>query len=251
MVKELSHLLLTNLLRMYLELKLPSQPPPAGSLLLIAPHPDDEVFGAGGLLLAALEARHEVHILFLTNGEKSCVHRDESRIQIERSKLIDTVRMALGIPAANIHRFHLPDGSVPHIGEPGFFGAVENLISLIDGIQPAHVLATHNMDYWPYDHVACAEMALAASRDSSHKPRIFLYWVWAWYNLRPWRLCLKKHPRLMKIDISKWAAAKRRLVDLYERPRAPSGQPWGGRLPWAMRQTARFKFEVLEEINAN
>ena len=40
-----------------------------GPLLLIAPHPDDETLGAGGLLSAAVRAGQEVWVVFVTSGD--------------------------------------------------------------------------------------------------------------------------------------------------------------------------------------
>ncbi len=249
MLKEIWHVTKAIYLLLYLVVKLPSQAPPTGKLLLIAPHPDDEIIGAGGLLLAAVETRNEIHIIYLTDGEKTGAHDDEMRIKIERIKQTETVRLSLGVPADNIHRLHLTDGSVSHKNNPGFSEATEKLICLIDEIRPTLLLATHHLDYWPIDHVACSDLAITALNNSNHKPRLFLYWVWAWYNINPWRLLLKNYPNLIRVDILKWTGAKSRLLDIYMKPRAPSGVPWCGKLPWTIYLITRFKYEILEEIN--
>jgi N-acetylglucosamine malate deacetylase 1 len=44
--------------------------PGAGPVLLVAPHPDDEVLGAGGTLRKHVEAGDEVHVLFVTDGRR-------------------------------------------------------------------------------------------------------------------------------------------------------------------------------------
>src|SRR5688572_25381912 len=43
--------------------------PPNVRLLVVAPHPDDESLGAGGLMQRTLAAGGRVHVLFLTNGD--------------------------------------------------------------------------------------------------------------------------------------------------------------------------------------
>ena len=47
------------------ELERPSQ----SRIMVIAPHPDDEVFGAGGTLLKAVANGAQVHIVYVTDGE--------------------------------------------------------------------------------------------------------------------------------------------------------------------------------------
>jgi len=37
--------------------------------MVVAPHPDDEVLGAGGLIQQAVAAGAEVRIVYLTNGD--------------------------------------------------------------------------------------------------------------------------------------------------------------------------------------
>jgi len=43
--------------------------PPNLRLLVVAPHPDDESLGAGGLMQQVLAAGGRVHVLFMTNGD--------------------------------------------------------------------------------------------------------------------------------------------------------------------------------------
>src|SRR5262245_9183554 len=43
--------------------------PPHLRLLVVAPHPDDESLGAGGLMQQTLAAGGRVHVLFMTNGD--------------------------------------------------------------------------------------------------------------------------------------------------------------------------------------
>jgi len=39
-------------------------------ILVIAPHPDDEVFGCGGTIAKYADAGHEVHVLIVTKGDE-------------------------------------------------------------------------------------------------------------------------------------------------------------------------------------
>jgi LmbE family N-acetylglucosaminyl deacetylase len=247
--RELWHDLLTRVLHLLGALQIQHHAPPKGRLLVIAPHPDDEILGCGGILCSALERQQQVDILYLTDGEGTGVHPDPARIRAERQQIADRVMTKLNIPADRLHRWRLPDGGVPRQGAAGFEAAATRLADLIDTLKPDWLLATHALDYWPYDHVACAELASAAVAQSRRRPRVGLYWVWAWYNLRPWRLQLKRHPGLKRIDISPWANTKRELVGLYLNPLSPSGQPWSGQLPKALRWAALQKIEILEVMD--
>jgi LmbE family N-acetylglucosaminyl deacetylase len=245
--KEGRHLLVLYKLCVLLQ-RLPRIMPPEGRMLVLAPHPDDEILGAGGCIIAASERNNSVHVVYLTDGEGSASHHEPDRIRIERKRLKDNVLQLLGIPSSQQHNFHLPDGAVPRKGEPGFEDTVSLLAKLIDTIKPDNVVSTHPDDYWPYDHVACAELAIAAVSQSAHKPDLYGYWVWAWYNLRPWQVWQRRNHALMRIDISPWYKRKQELISIYLDAKSPEGLPWSGVLPYSLRLAFRFRFEVVEKI---
>ena len=53
-------------------------------VLVIAPHPDDETLGAGGIIQAALEVKAEVKILYLTHGD----HNEIASIFYQKKPLV-------------------------------------------------------------------------------------------------------------------------------------------------------------------
>ena len=52
--------------------------PPSGPLVLVAPHPDDELLAAGATLAAASDAGIEVRVVAVTDGEMSHPHLDDA-----------------------------------------------------------------------------------------------------------------------------------------------------------------------------
>ena len=69
-----SRLVMLRLLRWILRWRAQPLQLPAGPLLVIAPHPDDETLGCGGLIIRERLAGRLVRIVFLTDGSQS--HRD-------------------------------------------------------------------------------------------------------------------------------------------------------------------------------
>lgn len=43
-----------------------------GTILVFAPHPDDEVFGCGGAIIRHIEAGDRIHVVILTDGDYQC-----------------------------------------------------------------------------------------------------------------------------------------------------------------------------------
>lgn len=251
MIKAVAHVIMLYCLRITLALRSRRAVPPAGSLLVMAPHPDDEMLGLGGCILAALERRQVVNIVYLTDGEAACPRYSAERVKSERAKLTCEVIGQLGIPPQNLHYLHLTDSGISRPNQPGFNDAVERLRRLIDDLKPDNLLATHRDDFWPYDHVACAELAEVALARATHKAPLYEYWVWAWYNLRPWRLLRSWPAGLFSVDIRPWAAKKRALGRVYLDAKSPDGMPWSGVLPWPLRHAFNFNIEVLEKVTAN
>ncbi|MBX7097416.1 MAG: PIG-L family deacetylase [Myxococcaceae bacterium] len=81
-------------------------------LLVLAPHPDDEVLMAAGLLGRAVRDGKSVAVVLMTNGDYTCARdgllRQQETIQAMRS---------LGVTEAQIHFLGYPDGYLPKLGE--------------------------------------------------------------------------------------------------------------------------------------
>jgi LmbE family N-acetylglucosaminyl deacetylase len=218
-----------------------------GNLLILAPHPDDEILGLGGIILQTLQRGGKVYLVYLTDGEGSGVSTEQEEIKCQRIALSEMVCERLGLESSNITRLHLPDGSVPHPGQSGYSETVQRIKNLIDQIKPDAVFATHTLDYWPYDHVACAHISHEAVKQSTSKPQLYYYWVWAWYNLQPWQLFKLNYKKINRVDISAQLAEKMELTGIYLNSLTSQGKPWSGVLPRALLAALNQPFEIIEK----
>ena len=80
-------------------------------LLVIAPHPDDEVLLAGGQLAQAVAAGKTVAVIVVTNGDYTC-ERDGYRREAESVAGL----ASLGVPEQAVHFLGYPDGALQHLG---------------------------------------------------------------------------------------------------------------------------------------
>ena len=83
--------------------------------LIVAPHPDDEVVGAYGLIVALRRQHIRVRILVVTDGRAS--HRGSAgwplhRLVRERKRETRRAMRRLGIPAGELTFLGLPDGAL-------------------------------------------------------------------------------------------------------------------------------------------
>lgn len=220
---------------------------PKSSIMVLAPHPDDEIIGIGGILLEAIEKECQIYIVFLTDGESSGAINDKAQVSAARKVLTLNVFTKMGLTENNITRLALEDGKVPNKNQKGFDGVAGQLTALIDEKKPDVIFATHENDFWPYDHVACAQLAAAAKEKSQIKPTLYFYWVWSWYHLKPWNLNKLNFSRLRKVAINKHLEQKQDLINLYILPKSPTGIPWSGSLPVGMLRPFKKPYEVIEK----
>jgi LmbE family N-acetylglucosaminyl deacetylase len=163
----------------------------ARRLIVVAPHPDDEVLGAGGLIQAALRDRVLVEFVAVTNGEAS--HPDsEVATTLDLAALREqesrTALRRLGVDDPVITRLQLPDGKIgEHRRE--LDDALSSLL-LPDDL----CVAPWRRDGHP-DHNVCGDAAAAASRSMGCKFLEYMVWSWHWADPDgsdiPWDRCVR------------------------------------------------------------
>ncbi|HTJ62924.1 MAG TPA: PIG-L family deacetylase [Alphaproteobacteria bacterium] len=90
-----------------------------GWLLVIAPHPDDETLGCGGLIAQARSEDREVRVIVLSDGTGSHPRSREyppDRLCAVRQQESIAALGTLGVDRPNIYFFDVKDGAVPTSG---------------------------------------------------------------------------------------------------------------------------------------
>lgn len=148
-------------------------------LVVVAPHPDDEVLGMGGMLSMHAARGGRCAIVAVTDGEAS--HRDVAGVDpcgLARRRRHESAEGLghLRLQQAACFRLGLPDGEVA-ANEPEM---VERLVQLL---QPSDtVLCTWRHDGHP-DHDASARATASACRRVG--VRLFEVPIWMWHWAEP------------------------------------------------------------------
>jgi LmbE family N-acetylglucosaminyl deacetylase len=235
-----------RLIEMRLLLSQAAAIPDYESMLVIAPHPDDEVIGLGGLLVESIRAKKRIHVVYLTDGEKSLDDLEPSIVAGQRLALTRKVLSSLGLPESQTSRLHLPDGSIPHPGHVNHDAAVKQLEAILYEFRPDAVFVTHPLDTWPFDHVAAFELAVQAVRKSRLSCRLYGYWVWLRYSMPLNKIAVICWNDIIKIPVDDVMAEKRKLLDLYLKPACADGRSWSGELPDSMLKPFERPYEVVQ-----
>lgn len=138
-------------------------------VLVIAPHPDDEVFGCGGAIMRHADAGDVLQIVIVTNGE----YLADFAQQLAHSEMRQTEsRRAAAMMGCSIPIFWgMPDRGLEY-GEL----LVERIAQAIGALEADLVYAPSVFEMHP-DHRAIGMAALEAVRRSPAKPQLAMYEV--------------------------------------------------------------------------
>lgn len=211
-----------------------------GDTLIIAPHPDDETLGCGGLIQTLCQQGTPPHVVILTGGGKShssCCHINESLLKKARRKLSSEILTKLGITPDQIHFLDFPDGSIsPQHPE------MSQLEKLLTQLSPNTIFIPHRGEGWS-DHLVVRELIKNIHFISS--PTIYEYCVWVWYY-NFWSL---DWSNAFLLPLTKEQFTKKRETVLqYVQTQAPCGSPWSGILPKILIDACLWNKELYFKI---
>ena len=173
-----------------------------GCALILAPHPDDESLGCGGLIAACCHLGRPPIVVILTDGGMSHPGSKsfprEQLVRLREQEARDAAS-ALGLPSDRLMFLREPDTNAPSEGE-AFERVVEHLIWLMDRFNCSTILAPWRFD--PHcDHEAASLIAAAVA--GRLPVRHIAYPVWGWTlppdclidagKLLGWRLDISRH----------------------------------------------------------
>lgn len=176
---------------------------PSRRVIVVAPHPDDEVLGVGGLIQAALIRRIPVKIVAVTDGEGSHPQSHAPmRFDLASVRFLEShlALRRLGWEEPEITQLHLPDSKV-----------AQQRVRLDEALEailkPGDLcVAPWRRDGHP-DHDACGEAAMLASHRVGARSIAYLVWAWHWADPEgsdiPWDHC-------RRLDLTRRERARKR-----------------------------------------
>jgi LmbE family N-acetylglucosaminyl deacetylase len=200
--------------------------------LIIAPHPDDEVLGCGGLISLKRKSNVEVSVAFVTAGEAAhdkCCSADRGGIAAKRRALAEEALAVLGATRPAIYWLGFPDEVAPLPQDDAFESMVGAIARCIEASGANQVFVPHYYDAHR-DHMA---VSLATIKAIERRPlSVYFYCVWSLYAFarRPIVPMFAEQPFALSTDEVR--AQKARAVHAYFHERvAGCGAPVSGRLP--------------------
>jgi N-acetyl-1-D-myo-inositol-2-amino-2-deoxy-alpha-D-glucopyranoside deacetylase len=149
-------------------------------LLAVFPHPDDESYGAGGLMALAAAAGNPVWVLCLTNGDQGGrpgevdvdhsmdpqIRMDELRCACRAMGIEEPI--FLGYRDSGMEGWGAPEGSLARADEEEVVGRI---VEVVERLRPAAVVTFDPGGVYGHpDHVTCSVRASEAYRRAAARP---------------------------------------------------------------------------------
>jgi LmbE family N-acetylglucosaminyl deacetylase len=204
--------------------------PPGVPTLVIAPHPDDETLGAGGLIAFQRSRGVEVRVVAVTDGEKA--YGDTPGLAEQREEEQAKALERLSVAREQITRLRLPDGNVASFEEE-----LERRLSPVIN-RGTLVVTTWKGDRHP-DHEACGRIAERLAKRAGATLCSYFFWIWHWGTTEQFRPLAA---RRFLLDAALLRAKSEALSCHRTQLQREGGEPV---LPELLLQPARRPFEVF------
>ena len=208
----------------------PQWAPPAGHIIVVAPHPDDETLGAGGLIFSCAKTATRVTVISVTDGEAACPEVPVLE-QVRRRELVSAMR-ELELAPSDIFRLGLPDGAVAT-------HEVELARSLAKCIPDGAIIVAPFEFDGHADHEAVARACRTAAEERGLT--LIRYPIWAWHRGSA-ELFMESHSVRFLLDPPAQAAKRKAIAE----HRSQIGErPGGAILPGHVLRYFHQPYEVF------
>ncbi|MEN0138419.1 MAG: PIG-L family deacetylase [Rhodococcus sp. (in: high G+C Gram-positive bacteria)] len=220
--------------------------PECDRMVVVAPHPDDEILGVGALMATAATAGVPVQVVAVTDGGASHPQSPTfSPAALEFARIAESNRATKLLGVGEPLRLGLPDGGVSAHERELTARLVDVLTATARAGETVWVVATWRGDGHP-DHEATGRAAAEACSITGH--RMVEYPVWMWHWARPGEPSVPWNRIRALAPTADILARKRRAVDefrtqilpLSEDPRDAAILP-----PWVLARLLRTTERVL------
>ncbi len=153
-----------------------------GSTVVVAPHPDDESLGCGGLLALLADYSNPAQVIVMNDGSRSHPNSPSyptARLAALRERETLDALAALGLSARAARFLRYPECELRAAGTLAFEEAALRLREMLVALAPDTLLVPWRRD--PHcDHEATWRLLREAIVDLESRPHWLEYPVWAW-----------------------------------------------------------------------
>ena len=203
------------------------------SILVVAPHPDDETLGCGGAIALLRQLNLDVQVSVVSDGTQShpnSIAYPPNALKKLRERESLAALAILGVAPEAITFFSLPDGAVPFVlhremvetdMETGRLRTIFSICKYLSNLTPSTIFLPWRQDPHP-DHRASWQLFTTACKQLTYCPHIIEYPIWDWDkeqrqdfpdSVNAWRLDITKVLELKRQAIAKYRSQISDLID--------------------------------------
>jgi len=189
-----------------------------GTIVIVAPHMDDEALACGGLI-ARLSPKERIYIIYATDGMKSpspiIPHLDSISPDLGEVRINESIAAmkTLDVPEENLRFLRLPEAKLG-----GNITALSKLLTeSIEAILPDYIFIPFRFDRHP-DHLAVNQVLTEKHKQNQYQARLIEYFVYYRWRLLP-RKDIRAYIRpeyLMEVDTTDVSKKKRMALDCFK-----------------------------------
>lgn len=188
----------------------------SGTVVIVAPHMDDEALACGGLI-AKLPNKDRLHVIYATDGMKSpapimsgdAISSDLGKVRMQESR---GAMQVLDVPEPNLHFLCLPEARL----HQNLSVLRNSLCEKLTQLDPQHIIVPFRYDRHP-DHLAVNHVVVSLLQQGIIHSQLIEYFVYYRWRLLPKR-DIRKYiaPQyLFTLDISDVTQLKRQALDCF------------------------------------
>lgn len=161
-------------------------------VIIVAPHPDDEILGCAGLVQKLAKLKRQIVLVAVTNGTQShpnsAKYTPEYLNQVRPAESLQALEALQVVEQVQRIELNIKDGQITqHYGQ--FYAALQAKL------EPHDILiTTYQYDGHP-DHEICGKLCQQLAKDSQLICYQVLIWTWHWATpdepLIDWSKCFK------------------------------------------------------------
>ena len=189
-----------------------------GRTLVLAPHPDDEALGCGGLIALLRARRVPVTVVFSTQGSASHPHsKTHPPAQLAAVRTTEGINacLALGVDRQAFHFLGLKDGTLSQLQPHALTEAATTLADLLKQQHIQTLVLPWRRDPHP-DHVVTYTLGEQALQQLEQPLVKLEYPIWLWKNGQPKQYPTEGEITPFRLDVRATLAAKWKAVECHQ-----------------------------------
>ena len=194
------------------------------NVLIVSPHPDDEIFGCANLINILSKRGKRVSIIYLSKGEASIPSDkcDRQELILARKNLAIQANSILGLDSRCLYLLDLTDGHFNNVSEQ----QIKKCRLLIEQVGPQYIFYPHPYDGSP-DHETATEILHQIVSDMEVTQ--YYYCVWLWHHMPLYKVFLLNYFGSYVLEGDQ--TLKSKAVDVYTSALSKNGDFYSGALP--------------------